>query len=142
MTVPCTPMVRTTFHNADRWARAVVSALGTPEDPKTFERWARVAGASSSSLAAWCRAARVPPRNALYLARLLRACELLDGDLARLAEVLDVAETRTAHRMLMRAGLDTARRFSIHDLVCQQRLVIAPEPVASLLRDIAHRTAE
>ena len=38
-----------------RWARAVVKILDATEDPKTLRRWARLVGASESSLRAWCR---------------------------------------------------------------------------------------
>jgi len=121
---------------ADRWAEAVLRVIDARDDPRTFAQWARVVGASPGTLVARCRVVGVSPRNSLYLARLLRGHGLVNGDLARLAEVLDVADVRTVPRLLKRAGLHGRACANSSALLRAQRLVVEPVPLESLLRNL------
>lgn len=134
---------RCRFYAAERWANAVYAVTRSAEDPKTFYQWGRLVGASRSTLATWCRASGVSPRQSLQLARLLRALVLTDGQLNLLQQVLDIAEPRTLQRLLDRAGFrPDETHAAVTDFLRRQRLVnhsVAINQLTSLLLSGADR---
>jgi hypothetical protein len=107
----------------ERWVEAVCRGARSPEDPKTLESWARLAGTSRSALSSLCRAVDIPPRRARDFTRLLRAFIMTGGDPAELHDVLDIAERQTAVRLFERAGLQYRAMISPLDFLNRQHLV-------------------
>jgi ActR/RegA family two-component response regulator len=87
-----------------RWAMLTVRTLDASRDPRTLDEWARVAGTSRSVLCEACRLVRIRPHDARDFARLLRAVFRSD-ETWEPETLLDVADGRTLHRLLTRAGL-------------------------------------
>jgi ActR/RegA family two-component response regulator len=89
---------------ARRWAGYVLAASNATEDPRTLADWSRAIGVSRSVLVESCARLGIVPRDARDLARVLRlvrrADEPWDPETA-----LDVADRRTLHALLVRAGL-------------------------------------
>ncbi len=93
-------------HAADRWARAVMCTLGAAADPRTVDAWGRLAGAAPSTLRVWCAAAHCGTRSSLSFARVLRAvCIAQVQNEWDPANLLDVVDARTLHRLLSKAGV-------------------------------------
>lgn len=117
---------------ADRWAMVMLRVVTAEGDPKTVKRWANLLGVSRTTLVTWCRATGVPAKSSLDLGRLLRAVALSRGNLRDLLQVLDIAEPRTAERLLRRAGLRPDMTVGVLKLLDTQRLVRKPEVLESL----------
>lgn len=90
---------------ADRWALLVFKALAADRDPSTLESWARLVGLSYSSLRQACRLAGVQAtasRDFMRMLRAVRNCmetgQSMDGS-------LDVHDTRTLQKLLVRSGI-------------------------------------
>jgi DNA-binding response OmpR family regulator len=90
---------------ADRWALLVFKALAADCDPSTLEIWARVVGLSYSSLRQACCLAGVQAtasRDFMRMLRAVRNCmetgQSMDGS-------LDVHDTRTLQKLLVRSGI-------------------------------------
>jgi CheY-like chemotaxis protein len=90
---------------ADRWALLVFKALAADRDPSTLETWARVVGLSYSSLRQACCLAGVQAtasRDFMRMLRAVRNCmetgQSMDGS-------LDVHDTRTLQKLLVRSGI-------------------------------------
>lgn len=96
------------FHAAERWATAVIAAVGSSRDVRTLEVWGRTAGASRGALRVWCYAAQASPRASLDFARLLRVCLLARTTRSHPLRLLDIVDARTFDRLLARGGLDRA----------------------------------
>lgn len=90
---------------AERWARAVVAVIDSPDDPRTLEAWARVAAAGRGTLRSWCRAAHVPAKASLDFARLLRAVVRSQDTGWDPQNTLDIVDDRTLKRLFQRGGL-------------------------------------
>jgi hypothetical protein len=128
------------YYAGERWANAVLTVVSSSEDPKTIEHWGRLVGASRGTLVTWCRAAHVPPRRSLELARLLRALRLTDGNVADIQDVMDIVEPRTIKRLIARCGISSDRCGS-KDFLVHQALVRQPKALA-LLDAALTQTAE
>jgi hypothetical protein len=89
----------------DRWASLVVMGARAAEDLRTLALWARYVGVSYSSLAELCRLVGVRPHDARDFVRILRALQLSDGRRGSVEMMLDIADRRTAQRLLSRAGV-------------------------------------
>ena len=122
---------------AERWARAVVAVIDSPDDPRTLEAWARVAAAGPGTLRSWCRAARIPTKASLDFARLLRAVVRSQGRAWEPQNTLDIVDDRTLTRLFERGGLRDARHRVLaptpESFLAGQRLV----PQESALRAVA-----
>jgi ActR/RegA family two-component response regulator len=121
---------------ADRWARHVLAASSTSSDPRTLAAWARAAGVSRSALIEVCARLDVNPRDARDLARVLRLVRR--ADIAWDPEAsLDVADRRTLHRLLVRAGLAATPRGSRpapQQFLARQRFVPQTNAGLAMLR--------
>ena len=121
----------------ERWARCVLSLVMSDRDTRTIQDWGRAVGLSSSSLVSRCRAAHIPPRRSLDLARLLRALRVTDGNIAELEEALDIIEPRTFGRLFVRSGLRKviarSQRITLYEFLDIQLLVTKPK-ARSILR--------
>lgn len=98
-----------TPHALERWARAVHAVIEAPADTRTLRCWARLIGASETTLKSWCRRARCSPKDSLDFARVLRALAAAErGGSDQPIDFLDVADERTLHRLLVSSGLIAA----------------------------------
>lgn len=89
---------------AERWATCVVRAIDTEKDPKTLTAWAHAIGVSRSALCECCRLVRVSAHDARDFARLVRVvCR--SGERWEPEAFLDLADTRTLKKLLVRGGL-------------------------------------
>ncbi len=131
------PAVATHAYAAERWARAVVAVIDSPDDPRTLDAWARVAAAGRGTLRSWCRAAQVPAKASLDFARLLRAVIRSQGTVWDPQNTLDIVDTRTLKRLFERGGLLDVKPQglapSCESFLSRQRLV----PHATVLRAVA-----
>lgn len=80
-------MVPDLYPAVARLSVAIVRAVLGHQDPRTFSMWASAAGASRSTLRAWCRAAGVEGRRALWFTRALRAVLAAEDEMARSSEL-------------------------------------------------------
>lgn len=92
-------------HAAERWAHAVVGLLHSESDARSIDTWGRAVGISRGALRTWCSAAGVPAKNSLDLARLLRSVMLSQGGPWDLFNTLDVIDSRTLRRLMIRGGI-------------------------------------
>jgi DNA-binding response OmpR family regulator len=109
---------------AERWAYLVLRALDSRVDPKTIATWARVAGVSRSVISECCALVYVQPRDARDFARLMRVvCH--SGHEWRPEAVLDVADGRTLHKLLLRGGVSgrVLRTPTMPEFLARQRWV-------------------
>jgi len=130
---------RVVLHAARRWATAVAAVIESPTDPRTLHAWARFVGTSASSLRAWCQAARVPPKNSLDCARLLRATVLSRTVGWDPVNLLDIRDYRTLRQLLRRGGLHTERAPDQHEFISRQILVTDPVAKQELIAIIDSR---
>jgi len=120
-------------------ADLIVRGSLAPNDPKTLAAWARVLGRSRGSLRGCCEAAKVRPRAALDLARVLRLVRLRPERPGwSLSDFLDVSDDRSVRRLLRRGGLDatSASSLTIGELVHRQTYIVRKlvlDELASLL---------
>ena len=114
----------------ERWARCVITVVMSDSDTRTIRDWGRAVGLSSSSLVSRCRAAHIPPRKSLDLARLLRALRVTNGNIADFEEALDIIEPRTIARLFMRSGLQKVtvnnQHITLYEFLDIQVLVKKP----------------
>lgn len=92
-------------HAAERLARAIVAAIGSPSDPRTLAGWAQSIGTSRGALRCWCSAAHVRPKDACDFARLLRAVVRARDFGWDLQNLLDIVDPRTLRSLLHRARI-------------------------------------
>ena len=125
---------------AERWARAVVAVIDSPDDPRTLDAWARVAAAGRGTLRSWCRAAQVPAKASLDFARLLRAVVRSQDTAWDPQNTLDIVDSRTLRRLFERGGLLDVKPQglppSCESFLARQRLVsheTALQAVAALV---------
>jgi hypothetical protein len=133
-------------HSAERWTKAVVAAIESPNDPRTIEAWGRVAAAATGTLRSWCRAARLPAKKSLDFARLLRAVVRSQGASWAPHNLLNVVDQRTLGRLLVRGGLD---RYPIdgeppdwEGFLAQQRLINDPVAIATIAEVLSRSSAD
>lgn len=128
-------------HSAIRLARIIVSSISFSEDPKTVKIWAQRLGKSEAALRLCCQAAGVRPKDALDLARLLRACSISRSGVQNLYDVLDVLDPRTLRAISLRSGITMASEVFSHctpaDIVNQQTLVRSNEVRAAVLNELS-----
>jgi hypothetical protein len=110
----------------ERWARAVVAALDSPQDPRTVALWARLAGASESTLRACCQRARSRAKASLDLARVLRALRKASVQPMEPLDALDVSDPRTLDCLLRKAGLAglPATLWCARQVLARQRFAV------------------
>jgi hypothetical protein len=89
---------------AERWATCVVRAIDADKDPKTLTAWAHAIGVSRSALCECCRLVRVSAHDARDFARLVRVI-YRSGERWEPEAFLDLADTRTLKKLLVRGGL-------------------------------------
>lgn len=132
----CPPFQAEVPYAAERWSQAVMQVVVDETDPRTVRAWGRIAGASRSTLGTWCRAASVPVKASLDLARLLRATRITRGSLADAHAVMDIVEPRTIERLLKRAGFGSVGRCPLQpkDVLARRRLILEPRALNSLQR--------
>lgn len=110
---------------AYRIARLIVSAAQATDDFRSIEALCRssTAGASASTVRAWCKREHVRAARLLDFARFLRAVRLASLEGCSYAEFLDV-DHRTFDRMLYRGGLtEFPRSSTVADFVHAQRFL-------------------
>jgi DNA-binding response OmpR family regulator len=97
---------------SERWARFVLKAVDSSDDPKTLATWARCAGVSYTSLREACYLVRIPPHDARDLVRALRVVLRLSRGSGRLTTLLHVSDRRGVTAFCQRTGLpmDTLSR--------------------------------
>ena len=117
-----------------RWVQAMAGAIAAAHDPRTLELWARELHTSVGALRSWCQCAAVPARRSLALARALRATRLANASGDRPEEFLDVADPRTARRLLKLAGVSAGAAREVDAILRAQALIRNPHAVAELAR--------
>jgi hypothetical protein len=123
-------------HAADRWARAVMALVPSPDDPKNLESWGKFIGVSRGALRVWCQATNLRPKQSLDFARLLRAVVLAQGRTWDPANFLDIVDPRSMQRLLERGALPrSAIRTppSVHEFIVTQRIVQHEEARSRLI---------
>lgn len=119
---------------AERWAVAVLRVVRADGDPRTIGAWARSIAVSRSVLCEYCRLVHVTPRDARDFARLLRVVCRSAG-VWHPEEFLDVADTRTLTKLLIRGGLTaTEVTPTPEEFLTRQRLVPAHNVGLTALR--------
>lgn len=118
-----------------RWAQAIGRVVRAPEDPRTETEWAKLVGASVETLRGWLRAADLPVKPSLDLARLLRAVRLARQCGCGVERFLQVADRRTRDRLLEAAGLAVgALPPTIEAVLARQELVTDAVALGELRR--------
>jgi DNA-binding response OmpR family regulator len=119
---------------ARRWSSLVIRAIDLVEDPKTVLAWCRMIGVARGTLKTWCGTAGTTPGDSLDLARLLHVVIHHPGEPWDLCQRLDIIDERTAHALMLRAGLgaDCALVPDLDSFLTRQRLIEAPELVEAL----------
>lgn len=121
------------LHASERWAEAVIRVMESPRDPRTTDAWGRLAGASPSTLRAWCIAAHCGVKASLDFARVLRAVSLAaESREWDPWDLLDIVDYRTLRRLMSLARLQPSHgegsnveafldrhQFSIHPCAAQ-----------------------
>jgi lantibiotic biosynthesis protein len=131
-----TQMPDLSMHALARWARAVVSVIESPADPKTIDLWGRSIGVSRGALINWCRTAQLSPKRSLDFARVLRAVVRQDRGVTP-ENLLDVVDLRTLDRLL---ALGNGRRSNAlprtaNEFLREQRWIESP----AALTEVVHR---
>jgi CheY-like chemotaxis protein len=123
-------------HAAARWARALISVIGSPKDPRTVTGWSRCAAASPGTLRNWCRTAGISPRRSLVLGRLLRVVLLSKGGRHKPEDLLDVVDLRTLCGLLRLAGFGGGQGLpgDIKTFLERQTLVRDPDALREIKR--------
>jgi hypothetical protein len=107
-----------------QWVEAVCRALKAPDDPKHVSRWAAMLGVAPGRLRMWCRAAGVPAKGSLDLARVPRGAWRARRDGGSPSDFLAVGDPRTLARLLRAAGIDHRRSpVTVEDVLDNQTLV-------------------
>ena len=120
---------RLPYPAAARLARVIVAVIDAPEDPRSFEAWGTIVGASRGALRDWCRAAGVRGRDALSFARTLRAVyhakveSEVSGVPGPLEAFLDIISDRRRHMHLVRAGVADKQVIAIEAFLRIQRII-------------------
>jgi len=127
-------------HAADRLAKAIVVATGSPGDPRTLTLWGQTVGVSRGALRVWCAAARVPARSCLDFVRVLRAVILASNQPWDLFSTLDVVDRRSLLRLLDRGGLRELVRSeqppTVTEFLTIQRFLENPQVVEAVSRHL------
>jgi hypothetical protein len=117
---------------ADRWALSVIALTEAPFDPRTLEKWSKLANQAVGTIRMHCYAAHIAPRASLNFARLLRAVRLSGPGRWEPERWLDVSDERTLRRLVRTAGCDrSCQRPELEEFIVRQRFV--PQDSASLL---------
>ena len=86
----------------DRWAHLIVKVGEADTDPETMAQWAQYLHMGVGTLREVCRAAGVPGKRSLDLARVLRAVAKLQGHRWVPESVLSCRDPRTLRGLLTR----------------------------------------
>lgn len=123
-----------------RWAMAVASVLDASHDPKNLVEWSLVRGVAPETLRSWCRAASLPPKRSLDLARVLRAVSQASQKGSPPERFLDAADQRTMRRLLAAGGLDIgADPTNLEETLNRQSLItdtLALDELRRVLREL------
>jgi FixJ family two-component response regulator len=98
------PSADIALHAHSRWADIVARAVDDPKDPRTLREWGRSVGASAGTIRNWCHTVRLPARQSLLLARMLRAVIRQHNVNAAPEDLLDIVDRRTLAKMLASSG--------------------------------------
>jgi DNA-binding response OmpR family regulator len=122
------------LHSLSRWADVVVRAVECQHDPRTLKEWGRAAGVSTGALRNWCSTARIPARQSLLFARMLRAVVKHSRSATPPEDLLNVVDRRTLVKMLTAAGSSSAALpRDVNEFLCRQRFV----KTAAAIRSVA-----
>ena len=120
-------------HSLVRWADLIVPVVDLPYDVRTLEEWGRARAVSVGTLRNWCRAADLPSRRSLLLARALRAVVLHMSSSVSPADVLNIVDRRTLAKMLLDAGgTSTDLPSNIQEFFARQRFITNGEAMEAL----------
>jgi len=126
---------------AVRLAESIAAVRQCRDDPRTIPHWARSVGLSSSALRARCQALDVRPKNALALARGLRAVWLAAQRAEQPADLIDIVDPRTLSHFIAAGCLGDPIADDPYEAVVQyctrQRFVGQALVVQELVRMIS-----
>jgi len=122
-----------------RWARMVLSACESHDDPRTVPLWGHVIGASAGTIEATCRLCDVKAHDARDLGRVLRALSRSRNGTIPCRCHFAIADDRTLRNLFERAGLHwDATTVPLRPFLLRQQFVEASKPC---LRELAHLAA-
>jgi ActR/RegA family two-component response regulator len=122
-----------------RLAWLVLRGCEAKRDPKKVSLFAKAAVVSSAVFRSVCDLCAVRPRDACDLGRVLRAISLSIQDNSPIISHFSVGDSRTAERLMRRAGLDpSTRRIELREFFYRQELV---DVSLEFIRELGHLTA-
>jgi two-component system, response regulator PdtaR len=122
-----------------RWAKMVVRACHSDDDPKTEPDVAKAGNVSTSVYRRDCDECGIEPRDGRDFIRLLRANGLAQRKGSTLRSQLGTLDPRTVRRLFERAGLPIDSRFiPLRKFFVTQRLIPTTK---ECLRELAHMAA-
>jgi ActR/RegA family two-component response regulator len=126
------------LHAHSRWADVVARAVDAPKDPRTLYEWGRSVGASAGTIRNWCRTARLPARQSLLLARMLRAVIRQHHVHATPEDLLDIVDRRTLAKLLASSGGTHESLPQTVDAFLQAQRFIVDTRATGVLRTVLH----
>jgi FixJ family two-component response regulator len=122
-----------------RWARMVLGACDSPDDPRTVPLWGHVIGASAGTIEATCRLCEVKAHDARDLGRVLRALSRSRYGTIPCRCHFNIADDRTLRHLFERAGLRwDATTVPLRTFLLRQQFVEVSRPC---LHELAHLAA-
>lgn len=123
----------------NRWARIVLKACESVEDPRTVPLWARSSGVSTATVEETCRLCRVTAHDSRDLGRFLRALALSRKTGVLLRDHLAVADERTLASLFQKARVSRDASYVPLDAFLPHQLFVPSS--AACLRELAHLAA-
>jgi len=128
-----TPDTRAGRSAAQRWADLVWRGTQAGQDLRTLDEWARQAAVSRSVVVEACVLCEIQPKEARDFMRLLRLVTLRTPLHGHAEAWLDVADRRTARKLLQRGGF-RERRPTVQEYLRCQSFVASDNPGMVALR--------
>lgn len=102
---PVTPPSRA--YATERFTDLLLAVIDAAIDVKTVEMWSRAVGLSESALCGRCHCLGVRAKDALNLARMVRALHYASSTGSLVCNIIDACDERTLNRLLNRSGVDS-----------------------------------
>jgi hypothetical protein len=120
-----------------------MTAVAASSDPKTTSLWAELLTIAPDTLRNWCRAVRLPTKDSLDLARMLRCVVQAGKHGSSPHHFLDVSHPRTAGRLLQRAGLSDVPhdQLDVLEMLSRQMFIRERWAIAELAAQLRNQGA-